>query len=296
MKSFSYSGSVKPIQVIFTSSQTYSMPNGYTSMDVFLVGGGGGGEIGYSTASSTGSNGRWISGRGGSGGYTTTTKNINAPKTTRSVVVSIGTGGLGAKKTESGATTQQSGGNTTITYNSNTYTAIGGGNIVDIKTGGSGGGAGSYFSYSTSADAYYGGNGGSNGGNGGNGSKNTTGAKGQGKTTIAFEESTGTKYGAGGGGGAYPRTYTSYATGGDYGGGNGGAGADIGGTQTNATSAVANTGSGGGGGQANSQPYRNEFYYGNSAGDGASGVAIIRLYPNNKRPSIVWNNTNTINM
>lgn len=199
-------------------------------LDVFCVGGGGAGGSGNWDAN----NGY---GKAGSGGYTTTQKNVQSAANTSYSIV-IGAGGQSAFA---------SGGNTTAFG----VTAIGG----NRWGGGSGGGA--YGDTEVN-------NGGSDGGNGDPQDAANIGidhwgspGKGQGTTTREFGESTGTLYAGGGGAGG---NGSAQAHGGAGGGGNG---AWNGHPQT---SGAANTGGGGGG-----------MYYGlTNVGKGGSGIAVIR--------------------
>lgn len=199
-------------------------------LDVFCVGGGCAGGSG----SWDGNNGY---GKAGSGGYTTTQKNVQSAANTSYSIV-IGAGGQSAFA---------AGGNTTAFG----VTANGGTKLG----GGSGGGA--YGNTQVN-------NGGSDGGNGDpqdaanigidhNGSP----GRGQGSTTREFGEPTGTLYAGGGGAGG---NGSAQAHGGAGGGGNG---AWNGHPQT---SGETNTGGGGGG-----------MYYGlTNVGKGGSGIVVIR--------------------
>ena len=183
-------------------------------VDIFVVGGGarGGGDMGS----------------GGSGGYTKTVKN---QKISGSYQATIGAGG-GTNLNPNAA-----GGTTSF------------GNVVSAN-----GGRGNCNYWGVKYDGVCDGNGGSGGGglgcsgasDGGNGGC-YTGTKGQGTTTRAFGESTGTLY-AGGGGGWTEKWYDM-----TWGGAGGGA--------NKGQSAAANTGGGGGGG---------------SSGAGGSGIILIR--------------------
>ena len=151
------------------------------TIDAFLVGGGAAGK------------GETWNAYGGSGGFTTTVKEIQLTKNTEyNVVIGAGGGGNGGA---GGASTGFTG-------------AAAGANA----TPGQGGSGGAYMKYSGSVTK----NAGSDGANGG--SSNSTG---QGSTTREFGESTGDLY-AGGGGAAYLSGGTSgivYAKAGAGGGG-----------------------------------------------------------------------------
>ncbi|MBE5987992.1 MAG: hypothetical protein E7250_09710 [Paenibacillaceae bacterium] len=210
------------------SSGTFTVPTGVRSIDVFMVGGGGGGYSGDKTNA----------GSGGGGGYTKTVKGISVtPGQNISVVIGSG----GAIGSDGGSTSFGS------------Y-SISGGKSGFWKDGGSGGGSGTFRK-----SDYAAGNGGSNGGNG-----EYYGGTGQGATTRAFGESSGTLYsGGGGGGGNNQEGITARGFGGSGGGGNG---ADA---FTGGSAGSANTGGGGGGG----------YFYAGGGGNGyvgGSGVCIVR--------------------
>ena len=204
-----YSG-VKPGETIFTSSSTFTVPKGVKKIDVFCVGGGGGGNTsryGYVGSSVW----DFAGGGGGGGGYTTTVLNVDVtPGDTIPVVV-----GAGGSNSDGGLTSAMDicsayGGKLGGKYDANysvtepEYRQAIGGN------GGSGGGAGcaEYCFYVCRC---------SNGGVDGNDAdislctvpfvgsrpaKRDTNGKGQHTTTRYFEESKGTIY-AGGGCGGY---------------------------------------------------------------------------------------------
>ena len=276
-----------PVQIqgqqIFTSSGNFTVPAGVNAIDVFLVGGGGGGNVnGYA---------------GAGGGYTKTLKNLSVtPGSSLSVVV--GAGGAGStEKTGLGG----NGSASTIGIGGTTYTANGGygGGVYTTANaghGGSGGGA----SASGRSDAVsewvpngsHGGDGGSDGSNGYFGSQSAYNymvstnnslaetrkpvlvpsdrpyCRGQGSTTRAFGESSGTLYSGGGGSACDNNTSTLwYGAGGAGGGGKGGA------YSTSASAGTANTGGGGGCGST----YGNGSSSANSHGKaGGSGIVIIR--------------------
>lgn len=222
-----------------TRTQNATVPEGFSRMDVFAVGGGGAGSSGYRT------NG----GGGGAGGYTAFKGEIPvSPGNTVSAV--IGSGGYTLNYSP------QPGAATTVSLNGTVMvTAAGGkaGNGMDGGDGGSGGGAGTL-------GTGQGGYGGSNGGYGSSVAEGGSGGKGQGSTTYH----NGVPYAGGGSGGSY--NSGAYAGGTPGGGGNGGPIGTNGGNGTGGTG-----GGGGGGGNSNAFPFP-------SGGDGGSGVAIIRLY------------------
>ncbi len=236
----------------FTSSGTFTIPNGVRSVRAFLVGGGGGGSNGY-TYKGDGAGG------GGGGGYTTTTPWITvSPGSTYAIVV--GSGGRSANL----ATPYDGGASTAFGYS-----AAGGKSSIHNGTrsyGGSGGSGGGQAGGESSNKI--GGRGGENGSNGymsastiGGGSLAVYGSIGQGITTRAWGSSSSTLYSGGGGGGSnYVNTPSA---GGAGGGGRGGVtrvGGEPGGT---------NTGGGGGGGNR----YTSD---GSSGGaDGGTGIVLI---------------------
>lgn len=228
-----------------TSSRTVSVPAGYGHADIFLVGGGGSGQCGN----------RAGSGPGGGAGYTKTLTNQGVSS---ALTFIIGAGGAAAYSgtmvvANAGGSTSVSGG-ASGTVNGGSATLQSG---LQGLNGGSGGGA-------SSSPTQYGseriGNGGSNGSDGGNGLDMYTvyGGKGQGTTTRAFGENSGTLYAGGGGGGS---TRTSLNSAGGAGGGGGSSGYN-----GSASPGTTNTGGGGGGG----------IYEGTYSGAGGSGIALIR--------------------
>lgn len=234
----------------FTAGGSYTIPEGYSKMDAFCVGGGGGGGKGDGSKSNFYGRG----GGGGGGGYTKTVKNISISGG-QILNCIIGGGGGGSNTTYDGNT----GGTTSITSNNK---------ILCSANGGIGGARG---------ERQYGGNGGSGGGRGGyddfdgyiehaqNGASNGGNASGQGQgsTTRVFGESSGTLYAGGGGGGG--ASSANYGNGGSGGGGQGGE------YQKNGHNGSTNTGGGGGGGHGSNYVYA-------AGGNGGSGIAIIKLY------------------
>lgn len=217
-----------------------SLGNWNGLIDVFCVGGG--------CAGGGGTNGQWNAGGGygkaGSGGYTTTQKNVQAAANVSYNIV------IGA------------GGQSTLASGGNTYAfdvAAGGGTKLG---GGSGGGA--YGNTEVN-------NGGSDGGNGDPQDAANIGidhpaspGRGQGRTTREFGEPTGTLYAGGGGAGG---NGSRQAVGGAGGGGNGGwSGVD---PNTPPSDGTANTGGGGGG-------YMYVYSGTQRVGKGGSGIVVIR--------------------
>lgn len=230
--------------------------------DIFLVGGGGGGAAG------TGYTG--LGGGGGGGGYTLSQLSTQIP-TGQECEVIIGAGGA-------------KGQNWNTRYPDETFLGKEGGNTSIFGFTAKGGDGGTVSN---------GGNGGSGGGSSGGQSAVGTPGTGQGTTTRAFGEPTGTLYAGGGGGGLMKTTESEWShvnggnggvdgsngtegiiitsstytagTGGAGGGGNGGSGGG------NVSKGEPNTGGGGGGG----------FGYSYTAGgdhgaDGGSGIIILR--------------------
>lgn len=299
-----YGGAKKPLQVIFTSSQTYTIPSGYKSMDVFVVGGGGGGgSCGGKTTGQSYSVNLWA-GAGGGGGYTQTYKKVAVSQ--KDISVTIGGGGAKGATGYWGSThfylittaVGGDGGKTSVIVGGNEYSANGGygdkhsaaageaptlSNSVWSGSGGTGGATGSNYFGSGAGTGHT--NGLSAGSNGANGSAYNSGKPrwyaGQGSTTKTFGEADGTVY-AGGGKGGDTRNYTNASSTFGYGGAGG-------------TGRGTNMGGGGAGldvfGEMSSVTVR----YG-SGSNGDAGKAIIRLYPNTKRPEITWDSSNTISL
>ncbi len=235
----------------FASSQSFTIPEGYTKAKCFAVGGGaGGGKL-----SGGGGSVNYYAG-GGGGGYAGTSSEF-AVSAGQILAIIVGAGGaVGTAGGTSGIADifTKAGGNPP---SSATTTLPGGG------SGGSGGGAAGY-----SGSGSNGGNGGSNGGNG------TTvyagGGSGQGSTTKAWGN--GTLYAGGGGGSGIGIIENGTSYGGSGGSGGGGNGGHRDGTSQSATSGGANTGGGGGGGR-NSNYGKTCF-----SAAGGSGIVLLQLY------------------
>ena len=245
----------------FTSSGTWAVPLGVTSVDVLVVAGGGGGGLG-------------VGGGGGGGGvihnssYSVTPGNV--------ITVTVGSGGLGGLDWFHYS---YNGGNSSF----GSITAVGGGsgNSYDSETtagsGGSGGGGASQIDVpggsaaggsGTSGQGYAGGSGvssyylasaGGGGGASGAGASSSGNSGGNGGAGYTFN---GVVYGSGGGGAGYGPGGGSAGTGGANA-GNGASGLDSPGS-----SGVANRGGGGGGAGG----FDTTGSYG---GTGGSGVVII---------------------
>lgn len=228
----------------FTASGTFTVPSKVTSIDVFLVGGGGPGTRGSKTYSSYGA--------GGGSGYTTTVKSI--PVTPGDTIpVIVGAGGVAV----SNSSTIVNGGESSF---GNYAKALGGSSSSSFSDVGGPGGSG--------GGGLMCGPGGSNGSNGQSGTSKTisnlSGGPGQGETTRAFGESSGTLYA--GGGGAAGGYAGEVSTGG---GGGGGAGLwyNSAGNAIVSVAGTPNTGGGGGGGTLSG---------GGWGANGGSGIVIVR--------------------
>lgn len=209
------------IRLLTSSTLTFTDLRGTTSIDIFMVGGGGG----SSSRTESGDYGTIHTG-GAGGGYTKTQKGV-AVSANAGIAVSIGAGGTGGWNPTAGGTTS-------VTVSGSTYSARGGntGNkgwfdtVAHAGSGGSGGSGGG----GGSIGGWAGGTGGSNGGNGSSGKASPqeagSGAAGQGTTTRAFGESGGElfAYGGSGGGGSVPVVGTLAANTGHGGQGSGGSG------------------------------------------------------------------------
>lgn len=207
------------IWLLTSGTLTFTDLRGTSSIDLFLVGGGGG-----SPSKTTPTDYGTVHSGGAGGGYTKTQKGV-AVSENAAIDVSIGAGG------DAGS----SGGTTTVKVNGSSYSASGGsaggapwfnGSNTVCGSGGSGGSGGG----SASSGGFAGGSGGSDGGNGSSGKSNVfpTGSvgSGQGTTTRAFGESSGElfAYGGSGGGGSVPVVGTLAANTGHGGQGSGGSG------------------------------------------------------------------------
>lgn len=164
---------------VFKSSGTFQIVGGNWNLDVFLVGGGGGAGVAYEYCGNYG---------GGGGGYTRTEKNILYGAGSYNVVVGAG-----------GSSNGGNGGSSSFDIYS-----VAGGQGATSHSGGNGGSGGGAVDKA----------GGSDGADGidatGTGCNSVgTGGTGQGTTTRAFEEPTGTLYSTGGhgdGGGEHSGT------------------------------------------------------------------------------------------
>ena len=219
----------------FTGSTSWIVPEGVRMIDVFCVGGGGsGGSSGYYDNIS-----KCHGGGGGGSGYTNTSKNV-----------SVNAGDIIAVN---------------IAGQSGTTSAVRSG-VTLCSAGGGGRGADGDWKEGYAA----GGGGGSPGGSNYGGNGYSDGKLGQGRTTRAFGETTGTLYAGGGGGGSSGKAMGG-GSGGAGGGGAGGYGSPAGGWgYAPGQNGTANTGSGGGGAGGSSGQYSGR------SGAGASGIVLIR--------------------
>jgi len=256
-------------QVVFTSSTTWTVPTGVTSVTVLVAAGGGGG--GSATPAGYAGGGGGAGGLVYNAGYSVTP---GAP-----ITVTVGGGGAGA------TTVQNYGANgSDSVFGTITATKGGGGGsalatVYAGQNGGSGGGGGA-----SSLSVKAGGSGtagqGNNGGNGVYSGGQTGGGGGGGNTSAGANGNTlGTGYGgAGGAGGDYSAIFgTGVGASGWFTGGGGGCGYTAGGTATAGggagskngagTAGTANTGGGGGGGGGVSA---------GAGGNGGSGVVIAK--------------------
>ena len=202
-----------------------------TYVDLFLVGGGGGAGP---------------HGGGGGGGYTATYNSIEAKANTSYEIV-VGAGGAGA----TGDNVPGDGGASSA-FSKSVEGGKAGGRLAKAAYGGNGGSGGGAGCAKLGSADLAGVVGGSNGTNGGS-NNYWAGGTGQGTTTRAFGEESGTLFSGGGGG------YCGTA-------GAGGGGNSATATNTNGVSGTANTGGGGGAGKGN-----NVF-----GGSGGSGIIMMR--------------------
>ena len=209
-----------PGQQVFTSSGTFTVPTGVTSLSCVVVGGGGG-STGCSGAS------QYSGAGGGGGGLAYGTFPVTSGST---VTVQVGAGGTAGTNKNLITNKAGTGGESKITY---------GGTIMLRGYGGSGG------AYGTTVGANGGGfsiagsgvtlSGGGYGGNGGRGLKNNGGGGGGGAGGYGVKNAPGGKGGVGNSGtGSY----------GNNGGGGGGGGQSIGGEQNNGGGGVGLEGQG----------------------------------------------------
>lgn len=256
---------------IFTSSTTWTIPDGVRSLSVCCVGGGGGGGVGMVSAN--------MSGCGGGGGYVAYASYNVIPG--QVATISIGHGGAAQASNYSerqsypyagkiggsgGATTFAMSGQTTLSGNGGEGGGVAYATAFQPRggNGGSGGGAGAFtttdsdFNYpSTNAGA--GGTNGSAGGSTSNKFYTCSGGAGQGGANgTSFN---GVAYSGGGGGGR----------GGAGGSGGGGAG----GNKINSAAGSGTGGTGGGGGGAFAMTGSSASSFWVDSGAGGTGVCIV---------------------
>lgn len=242
--------------VTITDTRNYTIPEGFSILDIFCLGGGGGGAQSRKEPYDLSA----IGGGGGGGGYTITVFNI-AVSAGQVINCFVGAGG----------NSNNNGGGTSVWRDGVSLCNADGGysgqspnsNNANGGAGGSGGGGGCFDNTS----GYGGSDGNPGGGWSGTTGSSSSGGAGQGRTTRAFGELHGTLYSGGGSGGAGQRrggTTANVGSPGSGGGAYGGRGNVVGG------SASPNTGGGGGGGGS----------LGNTempGGTGGSGIILLRL-------------------
>ena len=249
--------------VKFTSTGNFVVSNAPATADIFVLGGGGSGSVGYDPSGYGG--GPYIGAGGGGGGGTATNTGVTLGIATHTVT--IGAGGASSANNGSNSSFAVSGGST--------YTGTGGGAgsaTQNGANGGCGGGAGS-----ASANSYTGGTG-SQGYNGGN--SNNSGSNyqwGGGGGGMGSAGTTPAEWAAGAGGGDGSNSYTGSAflhsggggasTRGFYNGAAGGTTGTAGNRSGGSNAAGANTGGGTGSSGGT----------GSNAGVGGSGAVIIRF-------------------
>ena len=281
VKDFSTTPEATPGQQVFTSSGTFTVPTGVTSLSCVVVGGGGG-STGCSGA------GQYSGAGGGGGGLAYGTFSVSTGAT---VTVQVGVGGTAGTNVNNGTNVAGTGGESRITYNGTTImlrgyggvggtygintNAAGGGFFISSQATLSGGGSGGYGSRGANNNGGGGGGGaGGYGGTGGNGGYGNGGAGGGGAS------------GGGGGGGGQSIGGAQY---------NGGGGVGLEGQGSNGTGNSVNNPGGGGSGGASGGTAGVGGTYGGGAGGceddtnrpgsagGAGGVRIIwgsgRSYP-----------------
>lgn len=189
-------------QQTFTSSTSISFSSRVSDFDVFCVGGGGSGAA---VCGMRASNSRFceVGASGGGGGYTATARNITNTGAVIRIVIGSGGSAVSAvlNATDVGGATGDKqdgnpGGETYVSMGSKICSALGGNggeSSVSLNNGfcyapgaDGGSGSGSASGYPVGSSGYNGGSGGAAGGE--------PGGTGQGTTTRAFGESSGTQY------------------------------------------------------------------------------------------------------
>ena len=248
----------------FTSSGTWTVPTGVTSINIHCTGGGASGASGDRSSNSS-----VTSGGGGGGGYCSYKTNV-AVTPGEILTITVGSGGIHANNDNSPCVA----GNLSSVYRGGTAICIGNGGSAGRSNrsgsnGGSGGGAGANL---YGFDVELAGSGGSNGSDGEGFGNTLYIGKGQGTSTREFGASNGTLYSGGGGGGA-ARNWNSGSDTEEFspaGSGGAGGGASGGAERGQGANGSAGTGGGGGGGGAS---FIGEGWA--SGGDGGSGNVII---------------------
>ena len=257
--------------VSFTTSTTWTVPTGVTSVEYLVIAGGGGGGSSRTFANKGGGGG------GGAGGFITGTGFVVTP--TALLTVTIGAGGAGGA--QGGGNMGTKGGNSSFanTTAGDGINAMGGGSgaggnsITAGGAGGSGGGGhqGGAGGAGISGQGYNGGSGwasayldGGGGGSGQAGSDATGSAAGKGGDGTASSISGSSVTYAGGGGGGSGTAGIAGAAGGSGGGGAGGA------LNVNNGAAATGYGSGGGGGTSAVSGGASR-----AGGNGSNGIVII---------------------
>lgn len=248
-----YADTQPELWLTFTQNSTYTIPDGYSKIDAFAVGGGGG-------ANSSNAN---YEGNGGGGGYTGVIYGVGVSPG-ESLSIGIGAGNI---YSSSAITGSSRGGSSFVSRTSGKILEAKGGGHGDadstpgMANGGSGGGAG----VDVGGVGKISGNGGSDGSDGGrtSGGNSGNGNYGTGQHTTTRAWGNGTLYAGGGGGGNRYGPYNGYSpgTGGAGGGGNGAMGGGAG------ANGAANTGGGAGGGSLNG-----------GGGTGGSGIVLLHVY------------------
>lgn len=245
-----------PFTKVFTSSQTYTIPDGVDKLDITVVNGGNGGSIGGVT------DGYYYGGNGGGGGYVKNQYDVSV-SSGDSISVVIGAGGTAGAYVDSWTTTPAGRGGTS-SFNGISPSA----QPTTVINGGSGAGTGGGAVSSSTAQSRYGGNGGANGGNGSQGQYAGVSGTGQGTTTRGIND---VLYAGGGAGGmASNGSFAGSGGVGGSGGGGNGQGCSGGGVFVAGSAGTSNTG-GGGGGAANPANTASSTAY-----KGGSGVVIIK--------------------
>jgi len=264
-----YSGATQGWIPTVDDDVTYETPQTYTVDFLVIAGGGGGGKNGGGAGGAGGYRNSYSTETSGGGGSSETSLELSA-----GTVYTITVGAGGASNDSFPNTYGDDGNDSSISGTGiTTITSIGGGGAGGAgrrngASGGSGGG-GSEIGTGASGTAnqgFAGGNGngsspetgGGGGGAGGAGSTATTSFGGNGGSSLS-SSITGSSVDRAGGGGGGGRDATPAGTGGGGGASNGSF------STSNASDATANTGSGAGGS------------HDGNAGDGGSGVVILRM-------------------